>query len=118
MPPVSGREVTRQGRSDEEISATIRQRAEAAQQIQQMRFAGRSGCNSNGHMGLQEIEEFCRTDAATQALLQKAIESLCLSARATHRSLRVARTIAALAGSDDVQLEHLLRRCNTRAESG
>jgi magnesium chelatase family protein len=58
-------------------------------------------------MGLGEIEKFCHIDERTRALLQKAIESLSLSARAAHRTLRVARTIGDLAAAEDVQLEHV-----------
>jgi len=58
-------------------------------------------------MGLRELDEFCRVDDATRAFLHKAVESLSLSARAAHRSLRVARTIADLAGAEQIALEHV-----------
>jgi hypothetical protein len=61
----------------------------------------------NAQMGIPEIEEHCRIDDATRAFLQKAMESLSLSARAAHRSLRVARTIADLAKVESVQLDHV-----------
>ena len=68
---------------------------------------GRPSIHCNAEMGISEIEAFCRIDEAACAFLQKAIDSLLLSARATHRSLRVARTIADLAGAQTVQLEHV-----------
>ncbi len=68
---------------------------------------GRPPIHCNAQMGIPQIEEFCRIDAATSAFLQKAIDSLSLSARAAHRTLRVARTIADLAQAHDVQLEHV-----------
>jgi magnesium chelatase family protein len=107
VPAVSARELTQQRRSEKGGSAAIRERVEAARQIQRRRLAGRARCNSNSQMGLQAIEEFCRIDDSTRAFLQKAIESLSLSARAAHRSLRVARTIADLAGAESVQLEQV-----------
>ncbi len=58
-------------------------------------------------MGLPEIEAFCRIDDPTRAFLQKAVETLSLSARAAHRSLRVARTIADLAHSPEILFEHV-----------
>ena len=67
--------------------------------------ADRIHCNAQ--MGIPEIEEFCRIDDSTRAFLQKAIESLSMSARAAHRSLRVARTIADLAASERVELQHV-----------
>jgi magnesium chelatase family protein len=58
-------------------------------------------------MGLAELDAFCRLDLESTALLQKAVESFSLSARATHRCLRVARTIADLSGAEEVALEHV-----------
>jgi magnesium chelatase family protein len=58
-------------------------------------------------MGIREIERYCRIDDATRALLRKAMETRSMSARATHRVLRVARTIADLAGADAVALDHV-----------
>ena len=107
VPAVSAREITRQGRSDEEVSSVIRGRVESARQIQSGRFGGTVDCNCNAQMGLGAIEKFCHIDERTRALLQKAIESLSLSARAAHRSLRVARTIADLVGSEVIQVEHI-----------
>jgi magnesium chelatase family protein len=119
VPAVSARVITRQGPSSEETSAVIRARVEAARGIQHRRFGG-SGSNSreacgdrsrsihcNAQMGIREIEQFCRIDEKTRAFLQKAIESLSLSARAAHRALRVARTIADLAGAEAIALEHV-----------
>lgn len=106
----------------QEGSAAVRSRVVAARQVQQRRFQDRKTPNGasqrsrfdfrqsvlcNAQMGIPEIEEFCRIDDATGAFLQKAVESLSLSARATHRALRVARTIADLAGAEAITLEHV-----------
>ena len=107
VPAVSARVITKQGASGEETSAVIRRRVEAARAIQHRRFSTHPGCNCNAQMGLREIEMFCQIDEKARAFLQKAIESLSLSARAAHRSLRVARTIADLAGADSIALEHV-----------
>jgi magnesium chelatase family protein len=78
-----------------------------ARTVQQARFEGRDRVRCNAQMGLREIDQFCRIDDATRAFLQKTLESLSMSARATHRALRVARTIADLAGAPDIELEHV-----------
>ena len=58
-------------------------------------------------MGPKEIKEFCKLDEASQTLLRDAAEHLHLSARGYHRLLKMSRTIADLAQSDDIKLEHL-----------
>jgi magnesium chelatase family protein len=78
-----------------------------ARAIQQRRFVDRPRVRANADMGLAELNTFCRLDLASTALLQKAVDSFSLSARAAHRCLRVARTIADLGCAEDLQLEHL-----------
>jgi magnesium chelatase family protein len=88
-------------------SVTIRQRVEAARATQLRRFEGRPRVRANADMGLGELDAFGGLDLETTALLQKAVESFSLSARAAHRCLRVARTIADLAGSRDIRQSHV-----------
>jgi predicted ATPase with chaperone activity len=88
-------------------SAVTRCRVEVARAIQQRRFVDRLRVRANADMGLAELDAFCRLDLASAALLQKAVESFSLSARAAHRCLRVGRTIADLTGAEEIALEHI-----------
>lgn len=85
-----------------ESSATVRARICLARERQQARQAG-----VNGKLGVKQIERYCRPDAEGNALLQQAIVRLGLSARAYHRVLKVARTIADLADSQALRPEHI-----------
>jgi magnesium chelatase family protein len=88
-------------------SAIIRHRVADARAIQQNRFVQCASVRSNADMGLVELDVFCRLDLESAAILQKAAESFSLSARAAHRCLRVARTIADLVGAKDIALKHI-----------
>jgi magnesium chelatase family protein len=83
-----------------EPSHTIRARVEAARQMQQARFAklGKPNVLVNGDMGPDEVQRFCALDEAGRTLLRNAAAQLNLSVRAYHRVLKLARTIADLAG--------------------
>jgi magnesium chelatase family protein len=85
-----------------ETSATVRERVLAARDRQLAR-AGRL----NAHLSQAQTEDHCRLAASDQALLENAMATLQLSARAMHRILRVARSIADLAGSGDIATSHL-----------
>jgi magnesium chelatase family protein len=87
---------------DGESSAAVRARVEAARTLQHAR-AGKP----NAQLTQAETMAACRLSVADQALLERAIDSLQLSARSMHRILRVARTIADLAGSADIASAHL-----------
>jgi magnesium chelatase family protein len=91
-----------QGAPDGETSATIRSRVTAAHVAQQ----ARQGC-LNAHLDARGVEQFCRTDSTARAMLNQAIEKLGLSARAYHRTLKVARTIADLAGASTLSAAHV-----------
>jgi magnesium chelatase family protein len=62
---------------------------------------------SNADMGPAEVREFCQVDEAGKSLLRAAMQQLHMSARAYHRILKLARTIADLAGSDTIETAHL-----------
>jgi len=89
-----------------EPSAAIRERVEQARQRQRERFAG-TGLTCNADMGPAEIREYCPLHAAEKGLLQAAMQQLHMSARAYHRVLKLARTIADLAGAERIETVHL-----------
>ena len=89
-----------------EPSAAIRARVNAARQIQRARF-GPAGADCNAHMSPGELQSACRLDAAGEALMKTAFDRMGLTARSYDRILRVARTIADLAGAADIAPAHL-----------
>jgi magnesium chelatase family protein len=92
-----------------ETSETIRSRVQAARDIQNKRFtSGASNdivCNADMRVG--EVRQFCQLQAEGQSLMRSAMSQLNLSARAYHRILKLSRTIADLAGSEEIQSTHL-----------
>ena len=89
-----------------ESSSVIQARVEAARDVQRKRFEG-TKLMSNADMGPAEVRDFCRLDDAGKSLLKAAMQQLHMSARAYHRILKLARTIADLAGSNEIQTAHL-----------
>jgi magnesium chelatase family protein len=93
-------------RRDVERSAAIRARVQGARERQARRFTGtRLTCNAE--MGPAEVRAFCEVEAGGQSLLKAAMQQLQLSARAFHRILKLARTIADLAGAETIGVNHL-----------
>ena len=90
-----------------EPSAVIRERVIRARQIQEQRFASVPGVHSNAQMTSRLINEYARPDQKGLDLLKYAMSRLNLSARAYDRILKVARTIADLEGSEQIQTNHL-----------
>ena len=95
------------GPAEGEPGTCVRERVVAARERQLARFHARPGVYANAHMSPRDIREFCRTDAAGEGLLRAAIQRLGLSARAYHRVLRIARTIADLDGAARLATHHL-----------
>jgi magnesium chelatase family protein len=89
-----------------EPSAAIRERVEGARERQRQRF-GDSGLLANADMGPAEVRDHCPVDEAGAGLLRAAMQQLHMSARAYHRILKLARTIADLAGSETIETPHL-----------
>lgn len=89
-----------------EPSAAIRARVERARDVQRQRFEGLE-ITTNADMGPAEVRQFCKLDDAGRSLIRAAMQQLQMSARAFHRILKLARTIADLAGSDAIETPHL-----------
>ena len=90
-----------------EPSSVIRERVIAARKVQEERFKPYKGIHSNAMMTERMLHEFAEPDAASLDMLRMAMERLKLSARAYSRILKVARTIADLAGSEKVESMHI-----------
>jgi len=103
-----------------EPSASIRCRVEAAREIQRQRFIEKGDkeqkiyCNAD--MRNQEIRIFCKLNPNCQNLMKSAMQQLHLSARAYHRILKLARTIADLASSEDISQNHLAEALQYRPQ--
>ena len=93
-------------RAETEPSSAIKERVDRARQIQIRRY-GDNGGMCNARMGPREMRNFCRLDAACEKVMQGAFERMGLTARSYDRILRVARTIADLEGSAEIQVQHL-----------
>ncbi len=89
-----------------EPSSAIRERVIAARTRQSERFRG-TRCLTNADMGAAEIRQHCMLDAAGQSLMKAAMRQLQLSARSYHRVLKLARTVADLAGAEQIGPAHL-----------
>ena len=89
-----------------EPSARIRERVERARAVQRERFAG-TLLTTNADMGPAEVRVHCPLDDTSKGLLKAAVTQLHMSARAYHRILKLARTIADLAGSAAIQPAHV-----------
>lgn len=104
--------------SDERLgepSATVRERVEAARALQRERFAGDEGVHQNADMGVEQVRKYCQLDEEGGALLKSAMSQLQLTARAYHRTLKLARTIADLAGAPQILSAHLAEALQYRA---
>lgn len=97
-----------------ESSASIRERVVKARTIQQKRFAAYEGIYSNSQMSTKLLHKFAVPDTAGLALLKTAMQRLSLSARAYDRILKVARTIADLDASPNIEAKHLAEAINYR----
>lgn len=98
-----------------ESSRTIRERVIAARKIQTARFGRSARLTCNAQMESAHILKFCRLDVTTETILRHAIHEFGLSARAYDRILRVSRTIADLAGSEELKREHIFEAIGYRA---
>ena len=98
-----------------ESSEEIRERVIKARDIQIKRFEDNAEIYSNAMMPAEMVKEICQINEGGKALLKKAMERLGLSARAYDRILKVSRTIADLAASEDIKIEHLAEAIQYRS---
>jgi magnesium chelatase family protein len=90
-----------------ERSSLVRERVRLARERQVRRFEKLPRISANADMGPAEVRAFCRLEAAAEPLLQTASDRLQLSARGIHRVLKLARTIADLAGCETIAVAHV-----------
>ncbi|WP_435254144.1 YifB family Mg chelatase-like AAA ATPase [Tenacibaculum sp. A30] len=98
-----------------ESSMDIRKRVTKAREIQTERFKDFENIHYNAQMNVKQIREFCKLSEESKSLLKIAMEKLNLSARAYDRILKVSRTIADLANSEDIQSEHITEAIQYRS---
>jgi magnesium chelatase family protein len=98
-------EITRQPLGEE--SAPVRERVQVARDRARTRFKAEPGLRCNAQMQSSHLRNWCGLDDASRNLLENAIRKLGLSARASDRILKVARTIADLAGDDNLKTPHV-----------
>ena len=111
--PVSFDEMT--GRRKSETSDEIRERVVKAREIQSERFKDQKNVYCNAMMASNMVKDVCVINDAGRTLLKTAMERLGLSARAYDRILRVSRTIADLAGTAEIKIEHLAEAIQYRS---
>ena len=104
-----------QSKQKGESSASIRSRIQEARLIQAARFKEMKNIRCNGGMGHRQLEAYCSLSSENQKILKHAMEQLKLSARAYDRIRKVARTIADLAGSESIEMNHLLEAIQYRS---
>nr|WP_068890195.1 YifB family Mg chelatase-like AAA ATPase [Pedobacter panaciterrae] len=111
--PVNFNELT--SAFEAEKSEKIRARVIKARAVQDNRFSNITSLHCNAQMSPNMVRNICKINDAGQVLIKQAMEKLGLSARAYDRILKVSRTIADLAGSQDIELEHLAEAIHYRS---
>jgi magnesium chelatase family protein len=105
IPSLKYEEMSYKG-ADSENSAEIRQRVIKARHIQRKRY-GKKGPLCNANLSSRQIEQFCQLDSEATTLLKTAVLNMGLTARAYHKVLKTSRTIADLAGEEQIQEAHV-----------
>ncbi len=99
---------------DEETSAQVRKRVDAARRVQTERYEGQ-GIFSNAQLGARQLRKYCAMTNEAKALMEMAAEKMGLSTRGYTRMLKVARTIADLAGGGEIVQEHVAEAVQYRS---
>jgi magnesium chelatase family protein len=113
VPAVAYRELSGERRG--ESSAQVRERVARAREIQRRRFGCTPEIHANAHMRPAELREHCRLGGGGETLLRTAISRLGFSARAYHRVLKIARTIADLASAEEIATPHVAEAIQYRS---
>ncbi len=111
--PVSFNELTKERLSEKSVD--IRERVIKARNIQEERYADSPDVYCNAQMSSKQLRSICKISSEGQQLLKVAMDRLGLSARAYDRILKVSRTIADLAGSNEIMTEHLAEAIQYRS---
>ncbi len=111
--PVSYNELAEERKSEK--SESVRSRVIKARAVQEKRFTKNEGVHCNAQIGSKQLREVCKIDEAGNQLLKTAMEKLGLSARAYDRILKVARTIADLDASENIETNHLAEAIQYRS---
>ena len=114
---VAVEDLQRKPAQQSESSAAILRRVIAARRLQARRFASMS-IRTNNEMGVKQIDALCPLDDSTRQLLRQAVERMGLSARAYHRTIKVARTIADIAGDENIEAAHVAEALQYRQGVG
>ena len=112
VPAVKYRDIRTRGAG--ESSEVVRARVDSARERQRRRFEG-LGIFANGQMGPREVKRFCSVTDDSERLMEMAVTKLGFSARAYDRVLKVARTIADLAGEEGITASHVAEAIQYRA---
>jgi magnesium chelatase family protein len=107
VPAVDPDKLANEGVVKGETSRVIKEKVIRARKIQETRFADYTGVFTNSQMRNKHVKKFCKLDDKSGRLLKMAVSKYDLSARGYFRILKVARTIADLAGSKNIKLEHI-----------
>ena len=97
-----------------EPSVHVRDRVTQARRVQRTRFRNIEGLHCNAGMGAKHLQTHCKLVPEAQEMLRGAISELNFSARAYDRILKVSRTIADLAGCDEIQSDHIFEAIQYR----
>jgi len=106
VPSVGYRDLT-DNYDDTEKSKDVRKRVNRAREIQKNRYKNYRTVHANAHISPRNIKRYCRLDERGETILRRSIDTFGFSARAYHRILKVARTIADIDGEVDILAQHV-----------